>query len=127
MSQRGVSFELNVDEQIKYATLDHLKIREAIGELIRNALKALPESGGKLGLRARLEDANLLIEVADDGAGDGNFSLDESDAAAPRHDFRAGLKLTKAIVEQHGGKMRINSDAGEGTFVQMALPLRLEA
>jgi signal transduction histidine kinase len=37
------------------------------------------------------------------------------------------LKLTKAIVEQHGGTMKINSQSGAGTFVQMALPLRLEA
>ena len=45
LSRRGISFELNVDKEIKYATLDHLKIREAVSELIHNALKALPESG----------------------------------------------------------------------------------
>jgi len=126
LSRRGVSFELEVDKEIKFVTLDHLKIREAISELIRNALKALPETGGKLGLRARQKDTDLLIEVADNGAGAENLSLDEIDIAR-RHDYRTGLKLTKAIVEQHGGKMKINSETGEGTFVQMALPLRLEA
>jgi len=126
LSRRGVSFELEVDKEIKHATLDHLKIREAISELIRNALKALPETGGKIGLRARQKDTDLLIEVADNGAGADNLSLDEIDIAR-RHDYRTGLKLTKAIIEQHGGKMKINSESGEGTFVQMALPLRLEA
>ncbi|MBA3601448.1 MAG: ATP-binding protein, partial [Acidobacteria bacterium] len=99
---------------------------EAVSELIRNALKALPETGGKIGLRARLQDTDLLIEVADNGAGAENLSLDEIDIQQ-RHDYRTGLKLTKAIVEQHGGKMKINSEPGEGTFVQMALPLRMEA
>ena len=126
LSQRGVSFELEVDKEIKFAMLDHLKIREAVSELIRNALKALPESGGKLGLRARLKDTDLLIEVADNGAGADNLTVDEIDVKQ-RRDYRAGLKLTKAIIEQHGGKMKINSEPGEGTFVQMALPLRLEA
>ncbi|MDQ3751179.1 MAG: sensor histidine kinase [Acidobacteriota bacterium] len=126
LSRRGVSFELEVDKEIKFATLDHLKIREAVSELIRNALKALPETGGKLGLRARQKDTDLLIEVADNGAGADNLSVDEIDFAR-RHDYRTGLKLTKAIIEQHGGKMKINSESGEGTFVQMALPLRLEA
>jgi len=126
LSARGISFELEVDKEIKFATLDHLKIREAVSELIRNALKALPEAGGKLGLRARLKDTNLLIEVADNGAGADNLSVDEVDIKQ-RRDYRTGLKLTKAIVEQHGGKMKINSESGKGSFVQMSLPLRLEA
>ncbi len=126
LSNRGVSFELEVDKTIKYASLDHLKIREAVSELIRNALKALPESGGKLGLRARLQDTDLLIEVADNGTGADNLTIDEIDIRH-RRDYRTGLKLTKAIIEQHGGKMKINSEPGEGTFVQMLLPLRLEA
>ncbi|MDQ3711003.1 MAG: HAMP domain-containing protein [Acidobacteriota bacterium] len=126
LSRRGVSFELEVDKEIKYATLDHLKIREAVSELIRNALKALPETGGKIGLRARQRDTDLLVEVGDNGAGAENLSLDEIDIAG-RHDYRTGLKLTKAIVEQHGGKMKINSEPGKGTYVQMSLPLRMEA
>ncbi|MCA1622633.1 MAG: HAMP domain-containing histidine kinase [Acidobacteria bacterium] len=126
LSARGISFELEVDREVKYATLDHLKIREAVSELIRNALKALPDAGGKIGLRARLKDTDLLIEVADNGAGADNLSLDEIDIKR-RRDYRTGLRLTKAIVEQHGGKMKINSESGEGTFVQMSLPLRLEA
>ncbi len=126
LSKRGISLEIEVDREVKFATLDHLKIREAVTELIRNALKALPESGGKLGLRARLDDTNLLIEVADNGAGAENLTVDEIDIRA-RRDYRTGLKLTKAIVEQHGGKMKINSESGAGTFVQMSLPLRIEA
>jgi signal transduction histidine kinase len=125
LSRRGISFELEVDKEIKFATLDHLKIREAVSELVRNALKALPDAGGKLGLRARLEDTDLLIEVADNGAGADNLSIEDEDLQKQR-DYRTGLKLTKAIVEQHGGKIKINSEPGEGTFVQMALPLRLE-
>ena len=126
LSKRGISLEIEVDKTIKFATLDHLKIREVVTELIRNALKALPESGGKLGLRARLADTNLLIEVADNGAGADNLTVDEIDIKTQR-DYRTGLKLTKAIVEQHGGKMKINSESGAGTFVQMSLPLRIEA
>jgi two-component system OmpR family sensor kinase len=126
LSKRGISLEIEIDKEIKFATLDHLKIREAVSELIRNALKALPESGGKLGLRARLDETNLLVEVADTGEGSDSLSVDEIDIKA-RRDYRTGLKLTKAIVEQHGGKLKINSESGAGTFVQMSLPLRLEA
>ncbi len=125
LSRRGIGFELEIDENVKYATLDHLKIREAVVELIRNALKALPEKGGKLGLRARLDDKSLLIEVADNGKGSETLTVDEIDIKH-RRDYRTGLKLTKAIVEQHGGKMKINTKVEEGTMVRLELPLRIE-
>ncbi len=70
-------------------------------------------------MRARLQDTDLLIEVADNGAGADNLTVDEIDIKQ-RRDYRTGLKLTKAIVEQHGGKMKINSEPGAGTFVQMS-------
>jgi two-component system, OmpR family, sensor kinase len=126
LSRRGISFELEVSKDVNFASLDRLKIREAVTELIRNALKAVPETGGKIGLRARVEDANLLIEVADNGSGADNLSLYESEDER-QHDYRAGLRMTKAIAEQHGGKLKINSETGGGTFVQMILPLRLES
>jgi len=126
LSRRGVSFEMEIAPDIGFATIDLLKIREAVHELIRNALKALPESGGKIGLRARIEAQNLLMEVADDGKGSDENFLDAAESRRNGH-LKTGLKLTKEIIEQHGGKLKINSEAGEGTFVQIALPLRVEA
>jgi two-component system, OmpR family, sensor kinase len=35
-----------------------------------------------------------------------------------------GLALTKAVIEQHGGRFGIESEPGEGTYAQMHLPLR---
>jgi signal transduction histidine kinase len=37
---------------------------------------------------------------------------------------RTGLTLTKAVVEQHGGRFGIESEPGEGTYAQIRLPLR---
>lgn len=109
--------------------MDRLKLREALAELLRNALDALPERGGHLGLRSRLSEdgAELLIEVADDGAGaeqsliDAAFDLAGDGEEGQPH---TGLTLTKAIVEQHGGSFGIESEPGEGTYARMQLPLR---
>jgi hypothetical protein len=35
-----------------------------------------------------------------------------------------GVALTKAIVEQHGGHLEIESEPGQGTYVRLGLPLR---
>lgn len=128
-ADRSVSLDLEISPEVDYAVVDRLKLREALAELLRNALDALPERGGHLGLRSRLSEdgAELLIEVADDGAGaeqsliDAAFDLAGDGEEGQPH---TGLTLTKAIVEQHGGSFGIESEPGEGTYARMQLPLR---
>ncbi|WP_026732461.1 ATP-binding protein [Fischerella sp. PCC 9605] len=134
LARRSVSFELQIAPEVNYAVVDRLKLREALGELIRNALSALPERGGHLGIRSLLakdatKGAELLIEVADDGTGveqplinQAFVTFDDTQRQRPS----VGLKLTRAIVEQHGGSLHIDSEPGLGTLVQMRLPLREE-
>ncbi|MBD2313447.1 HAMP domain-containing histidine kinase [Desertifilum sp. FACHB-1129] len=122
LAQRAISLELDIGLEVKFATVDRLKLREAIGELVRNALAALPEMGGRVGVRANLstEGTELLIEVADNGRG---AELPLVPLESEDHPG-VGLQLTRAIVEQHGGHLVIDSQPGVGTYVQMQLPLR---
>ena len=128
-AERAISLDLEIAPEVGHATVDKLKLREAVAELLRNALEALPENGGHLGLRSRLSEdgTELLIEVADDGAGAEQSLIDRAfdpsgydDGGRPR----TGLTLTKAVVEQHGGRFGVESEPGEGTYAQIRLPLR---
>ncbi|MDJ0705888.1 MAG: ATP-binding protein [Leptolyngbyaceae cyanobacterium MO_188.B28] len=129
---RNISFELCLTPQVDNAVVDRLKLREALGELIRNALAALPEKGGHLGIRATLDtqtakSPELLIEVADDGTGIERPLIERAMANAKKSSNQrpnVGLKLTKAIIEQHGGSLNINSAPSVGTMVQVRLPCR---
>ena len=126
---RAVSIEFDVSPDVEYAVVDRLKLREAVGELLGNALEALPEAGGRIGLRCRLSGngTELLIEVADDGVGAEQSLIDESfEPGSPGEDdgLRVGLALTRAIVEQHGGRLEVESEPGEGAYARIELPLR---
>lgn len=128
LAEQAVSLELEIEPSVDHAVVDRLKLREALSELVRNALAALPEKGGRLGLRSRVTEdgSELMIEVADDGAGaeqsiiDEAFDLPETEESRPH----TGLTLTRAIVEQHGGGFEIDSRPGDGTYAQIRLPLR---
>jgi signal transduction histidine kinase len=113
-AERAMSIELDIVPEVAHVAVDCLKLREAVGELLRNVLAALPESGGRLGLRARLSEdgTELLIEVADDGTGAEQSLIDEA------------FDLREAIVEQHGGYLGVESKPGGGTYAQIRLPLR---
>lgn len=128
-AERGISFELDIAPEVNHATVDRLKLREAVGEHVRNALEALPEKGGRVGLRARVEgeEAELLIEVADDGRGADESLVDATFSGEGRTGKLrpgVGLRLVRAIVEQHGGKLSITSEPREGTYGQMRLSVR---
>lgn len=140
LARRGASVEVQVAPEVGEAVVDRLKLRTALGELVRNALHALPERGGRVGLRAGIESAAgvggagggspagalLVLEVADDGRGAPQSVLDRAPVppgdpgGEPRH---VGLRLTRAVVEQHGGTLRVRSEEGAGTYVRLALPL----
>jgi len=130
--RQGVSYEVVLDPMLGVVVLDRLKMREAMSEVIRNGLAALPERGGRLGIRSNLfgQDGSsvLAIEVADNGAGiapeavgrvlgDDPFRIDHGDPLP-----KIGLALTKAIVERHGGDLNVMSRPGVGTVVRLTLP-----
>ena len=120
---RAVGVELAFDPAIDTVLADRPKLREVLGELVRNALDALPERGGRLGLRARaVADEELVaLEVADDGPGVGD--LDELLGGGDDGDRPlVGLPSSRAIVEQHGGRLELASRPGAGTLARVLLP-----
>ena len=130
--ERNISFEIRIAPDVENAIVDRLKLREVLAELVRNALSALPERGGRLGIRASLDTpivgkTQLLIEVADDGTGMDQPLIDRAFVAiknSRHHRPNVGLKLAKDIIEQHGGTLKIDSQPGVGTLVQIQLPWR---
>ncbi len=129
-AKRNISIELDVASEVTEAIVDRLKLRKAIAELVSNALEALPERGGRIQIGASLMNNNteLLIEVKDSGKGIKESLIDRVFASAespPGTFFPLGLRLTKSIIEQHGGELIFNSNLGEGTQVQIKLPLHV--
>lgn len=127
--ERAISLDLNLSPEVSYAVVDRLKLREGLSELIRNALSALPERGGSIGMRTNLSDDSsaFLIEIADDGKGIEQPLVEKvfsSSNTLLDNNIGVGLTLTKAIVEQHGGKLVIEGEPGKGTYVRIQIPFQ---
>lgn len=126
MIERSVSLEVDVSPEVHFAFCDRLKLREAVSELLSNSLDAVPERGGRIGLRVRVDDGgyapDLLIEVADDGVGAEQSLIDRS--FEREESSYSGLAMVRAVVNQHGGDLEIESEPGEGTYAQVRIPLR---
>jgi signal transduction histidine kinase len=114
-----------------YAYADERKIRQSIINLLSNAVKFTP-SGGRLTLTVKSEPG-LPIEIAVADTGIGIAAKDIGRALAPFQQIDSafsrkyegsglGLAITKALIELHGGALRIDSEVGAGTTVILTLP-----
>lgn len=121
---RGAVIELEAD-----------MLKEVIEELISNAIAATPEGGGiHLSTRLQLTDASgnrdLVIAVSDRGIGMDHATLDK--AREPFFTTREvgkgmglGLNLVDGVARIAGGELRLHSDSGKGTTVELHLPAPL--
>jgi len=125
--RRDVRLELAPSPSLDAVLADRLKLRAVLSELVDNALAALPERGGSLGLRAQpsADGTSATIDVVDDGQG----VEVRIDALLAGHDgngteggISVGLASSRAIVEAHGGRLLVDSRPGRGTLVRVELP-----
>ncbi len=102
-------------------------IREALINLIFNALDAMPK-GGLIQFKTRLDGTNLVIEVSDSGAG-----MDEATrqrcfepffSTKGRGGTGLGLSMVYGVVRRHEGTIEINSQPGQGSVFLIRLPIR---
>lgn len=126
--RRGVRLEVAPAPELGAVLADRLKLREVLSELVDNALAALPERGGSLGLRALTGDdgTRALIDVADGGGGEGAPSPVDALYAGGEDDeghLPVGLPSSRAIIEAHGGRLIIDSRPEGGTLVRIELAL----
>jgi signal transduction histidine kinase len=105
---------------------DPERLRQVFLNLIINSINAMPEGGL---LTVSIEQANLInpthIEVRIGDTGKGMSGEVQEKIFEPFHTTGAGLGLTisRKIVEQHGGKIAIESEIDKGTTFIVRLPV----
>ena len=115
--------ELNAAAEL---TADALLLKQALVNLIDNAVKACGDSGGTVSLTAGLSGDVVTIAVSDTGSG---ISPDDLKRIfTPFYSSRPsgtglGLPLVRKIVDLHSGHLDVRSRQGEGTIFTISLPV----
>ncbi len=123
---------LEISEDMPIVRADHDKIKQALLNLLNNAIKYNKE-GGQITLRGKviLEEKEFLIEVSDTGVGIEKKHLAlifEKFYRVPDHSDKVdgtglGLSVVKQIITGHGGRINVESEVGKGTTFTIHLPL----
>jgi GAF domain-containing protein/CheY-like chemotaxis protein len=125
-TSRGISIEVRTDlGDVPAVRGDAAELREAMTNLILNALDAMPE-GGVLTLATALVDELVEISVVDTGVGmtpdvrekvfDPFFTTKGPQGTG------MGLSMTYGIISRHGGSIDVESRVGRGSTFRLSLP-----
>ncbi|MGB4599164.1 MAG: ATP-binding protein [Trichlorobacter sp.] len=123
--KQGVRLSVQLAEGLPTCRFDAEKLQQALLNLIKNALEAMP-GGGELSIRVSHESDGNLISVSDSGAG-----IEPADLELVFEPFFTrkgagtglGLSITKRIVEEHGGTLSVTSNPSQGACFCIRLPV----
>ncbi len=107
------------------ASVDEVLMRQALANIIQNAVEAMPE-GGTLTVRGKAQNRDLTIVVHDTGLGIEPENLKRIFLpffTTKDRGVGMGLALAHKIITAHGGRIDAESDTGKGTRFTVTLPL----
>jgi signal transduction histidine kinase len=127
--QRDVGIEMHLDSELPEIQADAELVRQALVNLVLNAIQATP-ARGRIQVSSGSRNGAVEIRVTDTGRGIPK-ELQElifKPFFTTRHSGTGlGLSITRTIVERHGGSLEVESEEGCGTSFTMVLPVSPES
>jgi signal transduction histidine kinase len=125
--EKGLHLTVDAAPDVPSITGDRVRIRQAIANLIDNAVKYTP-GGGHITVKVRPATGGAEVHVIDTGPGIAPEDRDRiwerlyrGDASRSQRGLGIGLSLVRAIVEAHGGRATVEA-AGAGSRFVVWLP-----
>lgn len=127
-TQHGITLDVNVPTNLPLLTADGARIVQALGNLLRNAIKFTP-NGGRIVLGVERAESGVVFSVRDSGTGIPLANQErvfdrywQSSDGSRARGTGLGLSITKGIVEAHGGTIWVQSTPGQGSTFSFSVP-----
>src|SRR5205809_1025957 len=129
LDQKHIELSKTLDPELPPVRADAEQLWEALSNLIRNALDAMPD-GGNLAVSAKRNGAQALVSISDNGRGMTEeearnlfvpFFTTKSDGTG------LGLAYAQQVINEHGGKIDCATARGKGSTFSIQLPLAVGA
>jgi len=126
LRRKGVRLTAELAAQLPRLRIDPAKVRQVLVNLVQNAAEAMRD-GGEVVVRVSplLSAGEIAFEVADDGPGIAPDDIERIFQPFFTTKFAGtglGLAISKSLVEQHGGRIEVDSRPGGGTRMFVFLP-----
>ena len=132
MAKHNIKSDVEVSDDIEMINADERKLKQILVNLLSNAMKFTPD-GGRIGVRVRKAGDDFLFTVWDSGIGIPEqgitklfepFRQIETTLSKKQPGTGLGLSLCKRFVEQHGGRIWVESEEGKGSEFSFTIPAK---
>ncbi len=130
--RQGVVLAVNVPEPVPMVRGDEARLGQVLVNLLHNAVKFSPD-GGEVTVTVQVNGRDVLTSVADHGVGvpkaaqarifERFYKVDRARVRGEAGGTGLGLAIARHVVEQHGGRIWVESKEGAGSTFSFALPI----
>jgi PAS domain S-box-containing protein len=129
VKKKGLELELKVEGELPLALGDQGRLRQVLFNLISNAMKYT--QSGKVEVRGRKVGESIEVSVKDSGRGIGPEEMEhlfdpyrrKRNEGQELGGLGIGLALSKMYIDLHGGKIEVESEAGQGSTFRFTVPI----
>lgn len=123
---RGVAIEEQLSSDLPAVNGDTNRLQQVVLNLCLNAREAM-ENGGTIYIETQTKQGEVILEVRDTGHGINSEDLEQIfepffSTKPVGQGTGLGLSVTYGIVDQHGGRIEVDSEEGTGTTFTVLLP-----
>jgi hypothetical protein len=128
MRKSGIRVDRSLSDSLPPVYGNGGKLQQVFVNLFLNARDAMP-AGGELRVRSAMNESMVVVDVEDTGVG-----ISEEDikriydpfftTKAATRGTGLGLAISYGIIQEHGGRILVDSEAGRGTHFRLKLPTR---
>ncbi|WP_321991445.1 ATP-binding protein [Marispirochaeta aestuarii] len=125
LEEQKIRLEFNLDDRMPELQLDVKYMKQALLNIVKNAISAMPE-GGTLRVETIARDDQVELSIRDTGVGIPEENMTKIfEPYFTTKDFGSGLGLTLVykIIKEHQGEINLESREGEGTTFTITLPV----
>jgi len=119
-----IKISADLDPGLPRVTGDPGQLEEVFLNIMLNGIQAM-KKGGELALITRREQESVVIKIKDNGTGMSNETksrLFEPFFSTKEMGTGLGLSVSYGIIQNHGGKIEVESEEGKGTAFIISLP-----
>jgi two-component system phosphate regulon sensor histidine kinase PhoR len=130
LAEKGQTLELELAGDLPPVQGNPVHLRQVVGNLVSNAVK-YTDQGGVIHVNARSEDDLIIIQVRDNGPGippaEQPYVFDKfyrgRGVSPDTPGTGLGLAIVRSVVENHQGRVWVESEAGSGSTFTVVLPV----
>ena len=130
--RQGVTLTVAIPEPVPTVRGDEARLQQVLVNLLHNAVKFSPD-GGAVTVTVRAVPPDVVVSVADHGVGipraaqarifERFYKVDRARVRGESGGTGLGLAIARHIVEQHGGRIRVESIEGAGSTFSFSIPI----